>query len=166
MNSLTKLFCILILTGGTFLAAPQADAATATVTVDGTSYRLSTRNIAYDGNEGLFQSQPWWGDPVLAAAITTELGYQLGDYLGGTNQDDPSSPLGYAFDSGYVSVTFREEGNTQNCPNSCPLSFESYYYVFVDNGTRANAVPTSTLWSPMLLSVLLGLAGWKRLGNS
>lgn len=165
MNTLARLSYVLILLVGGFLAAPQVSAATATVTVDGTMYTLSTRSIPYDGNEALFQSQPWWGDPVLAAAITTALGYQLGDYIGGTNHDDPSAPLGYAFDSGFVSVTFTEEGSTKDCPNTCPESFEPYYYVFVDNAVRTNAVPASTLWSLMLLPVLLGFAGWTRLGR-
>ncbi len=48
------------------------------VTVNGTDYDITNQSTTYNASTSLLQSQPWWGDPVLASSFANAVGSQLG----------------------------------------------------------------------------------------
>ncbi len=132
------------------------------VTVGGKVYVLTSEGYTYTGNEALFQAQPWWGNPALAASITNAVQYQLEDYDGDPGVPDvPSALVGYGISGSDVSITYWD-GTFQDCPSGCPDVADFYYYIFATE-VRPVAVPALPLGGLLILAGLVGVAGLRRL---
>jgi hypothetical protein len=154
MNIMKKVFFLFAVMLSIAFSASQASGATANVTVNGTTYTLSTQYLPYTGNEGLFQSQPWWGNASLANAISNQLKYQLGTLDGSPiGGSIPSALVAYGISSSYVSITYWDGDSVIDCPD-CPDQGGTYYYV---TGSATKGIPTLAEWALIMLSSLLAL---------
>jgi IPTL-CTERM motif len=153
MKTVKPLLTLFVVALGLACSAAQASGNTVMVTVNNTTYTLTTQNLPYAGHASLFQAQPWWGNEPLAFAISTQLKYQLGDFLGGTGSSPtPSALLAYGTSGTFVSITYWDGTTVQNCPSGCPLQTTTFFYV-----TTASGIPTVSQWGLIILSALIGL---------
>lgn len=77
---------------------------------------------------------PWYGNATLAGQLATAVGGNLGDSLGGTNPAIPQAFFAYGISpsGSRVSVTFTFDGGLLlDCPSSCPLIGDLYYYAIL-----------------------------------
>ncbi len=156
MQAVRRVFFLGVAAVGLALCPLAALAKTVTLTVDGVTYTLTAPPLSYTNNAAVLQAQPWWGNQALAFAISTQLGYQLGDLDGGSSQTIPSALVAYGTDAGFVSITYDFEGTIFNCQTGCPSVDNTYAYVTV---VPAANVPTLSQWGLALMAALLGVTG-------
>lgn len=109
--------------------AIPAPAPETTVEYGGYQYNLTTAYTSYTADSALLESQPWWGDTVLANALMDLVRYDLGDYYGTYPASAGVSALmGYGLVSGSVSISYWD-GSLIDCPSGCPGIGGYYAYI-------------------------------------
>lgn len=159
MQALKRAWVLGAVVLGLAFGAASAAANTVNITVNGVTYTLTASRLSYSADAALLQAQPWWGNEPLAFAITSQLGYQLGDLQGGpgTIPGIPSALMAYGIDGPDVSITFWD-GSAINCPINCPTQVAPFFYV--TSVTAARPVPAvSDVWTLALLALAVGGAG-------
>jgi len=117
LSSAPGVMLILLSNINSALAAP-APAPTTSVTYNNVTYNLSTSYQSYTGNPGVLTSQPWWGDPVLAAGLSNLVQYGLGDYGGqypASSQTVISAPFAYGLGDRGVAAAYWEADQVVSC---------------------------------------------------
>lgn len=159
MQTVKKYLGFAVVVLGFALAASAAEGKTITVTVGGVTYTLTAAKLSFTVNGALLQAQPWWANEPLAAAISGELGYELGDLDGGNGSTPgiPSALLAYGTDDGSVSITYWNGDEVVNCPIGCP-DVDSVF-VYVTAASSATPVPTLSQWGLLILVAVMGPVG-------
>ena len=157
MQAIKRIFFLGVVAAGLALWAVPAAAATVTVNVSGVNYTLTASLLSFNADAAKLQAQPWWGNEPLAFAISTALGYQLGDLTGGMNNTIPSALMAYGVSGGDVSITYTQLATVIDCPSGCPAVGQPFFYVTAVS--ESALIPALSDGSLMLLSALLCVAG-------
>jgi len=91
------------------VSAFAAPAHALSVNVGGQSYNVGTLSGSFSNNASLLQSQPWWGDVLIAA----DFARAVGTGLGLPNSSGASGPYFSAYDGGISNFSTYIDGTGQ-----------------------------------------------------